>query len=43
MTDRKGITPAQQDAIERIEQWGAHNYLPLPVVIESGDGAEGQP
>ncbi len=39
MTDRKGITPAQQDAIERIEQWGAHNYLPLPVVIESGEGA----
>ena len=39
MTDRKGITPAQQDAIERIEHWGAHNYLPLPVVIESGEGA----
>lgn len=39
MTDRKGITPAQQDAIELIEAHGAHNYLPLPVVIESGEGA----
>ncbi len=39
MTDRKGITPAQQDAIEVIEHYGAHNYLPLPLVIESGQGA----
>ncbi len=39
MTDRKGISPAQQAAIEQTEAWGAHNYLPLPVVIESGQGA----
>ncbi len=39
MTDRKGISPAQQAAIEQTETWGAHNYLPLPVVIESGQGA----
>ena len=39
MTDRKGISPAQQAAIEQTECWGAHNYLPLPVVIASGEGA----
>jgi len=39
MTDRKGISVAQQAAIEQTETWGAHNYLPLPVVIESGEGA----
>ncbi len=39
MTDRKGTSPRQQAAIEQTETWGAHNYLPLPVVIESGEGA----
>lgn len=39
MTDRTGISPAQQAAIEQTETWGAHNYLPLPVVIDSGEGA----
>ncbi|MFT3860154.1 ornithine--oxo-acid transaminase [Micropruina sp.] len=39
MTDRTGISPAQQAAIAQAETWGAHNYLPLPVVIESGAGA----
>ena len=39
MTDRKGVSPAQQAAIAQTETWGAHNYLPLPVVIDSGEGA----
>ena len=39
MTDRKGVSAAQQAAIDQTETWGAHNYLPLPVVIESGQGA----
>ncbi|MFT3971313.1 MAG: ornithine--oxo-acid transaminase [Micropruina sp.] len=39
MTDRRGLSTAQQQAIEQTETWGAHNYLPLPVVIESGSGA----
>lgn len=39
MTDRKGVSPAQQAAIAQTEMWGAHNYLPLPVVIDSGEGA----
>ena len=39
MTDRKGLSPAQEQAIAQTETWGAHNYLPLPVVIESGEGA----
>ena len=28
-----------QDFIDIDEQWGTHNYHPLPVVISSGDGA----
>ncbi|MBK8460781.1 MAG: ornithine--oxo-acid transaminase [Micropruina sp.] len=39
MTDRKGLTPRQQAAIAQVEEFGAHNYLPLPLVIESGEGA----
>ena len=39
MTDRKGVSPAQQAAIAQTETWGAHNYLPLPVVLHSGAGA----
>lgn len=30
---------AHQQAIDTIETFGAHNYRPLPVVIESGDGS----
>jgi ornithine--oxo-acid transaminase len=29
----------QEQAIEQVEQYGAHNYHPLPVVIASGCGA----
>ena len=32
-------TPRQQDAIDQVERWGAHNYSPLPVVVASGHGA----
>ena len=39
MTDRASVSASQQAAIDQTETWGAHNYLPLPVVIASGSGA----
>ena len=39
MTDRTALSPAQQAAVDQVERYSAHNYLPLPVVIESGQGA----
>jgi len=39
VADRKGVSSGQQAAIDQTETWGAHNYSPLPVVIESGAGA----
>lgn len=33
------VSPTQQAAIDQVETFGAHNYSPLPVVIESGQGA----
>jgi ornithine--oxo-acid transaminase len=35
----KARSAAQQRAIEQIENYGSHNYHPLPVVVESGSGA----
>jgi len=35
MTDKK-MTPA--DYIAREDKYGAHNYHPLPVVLEKGEG-----
>ena len=34
-----GFSTAQQHAIAQVERFSAHNYHPLPVVIESGSGA----
>ena len=31
-------TLSQQEYIEREEKYGAHNYHPLPVVLERGEG-----
>jgi ornithine--oxo-acid transaminase len=33
------VESRQAQAIEQVEQYGAHNYHPLPVVIASGSGA----
>ncbi|WIA30706.1 hypothetical protein OEZ86_000774 [Tetradesmus obliquus] len=39
--DHGGQAPtlAQQKIIDREEQFGAHNYAPIPVVLERGEGA----
>lgn len=39
MTGHAALSPHQLAAIEQVERYGAHNYHPLPVVIESGSGA----
>ncbi len=39
MTHRKPTSQKQQMLIGQIERFGARNYLPLPVVVESASGA----
>ena len=39
MSEHEAMSPAQRVAIAQVETYGAHNYHPLPVVIESGSGA----
>lgn len=34
----KALQPTQQDFIETEDKFGAHNYHPLPVVLEKGEG-----
>lgn len=38
MTTNK-LSPRQQAAIDQVEQYSAHNYGPLPIVIASAEGA----
>lgn len=33
------LSPKTQAIIEKADQWGAHNYHPLPIVLEKGEGA----
>ena len=39
MTVLEAPSATASDVIAADEQWSAHNYHPLPVVISSGEGA----
>lgn len=38
MPDKR--TPTSRKLIEQVERYGAHNYLPLPIVLQRGKGAK---